>query len=573
MINSKKFKENLFITIIVFFSISIIYWQNGRILPLIDYSYQIENAYRILVGQIPYKDFFLVLPPGTYLYMALIMKIFGFSNIFQTIFLMISSIIIVFTTYFILKCISKKQPINKFLLLPLIVSGYSIYPFASYDISATLFMLLGWTMIWYIYKKNNNLTIYLLTGLIISIPSFFKQNTGLIYSLFSFILIFYEAYSSKENKWKKILFLTTGIAVPYLIFSIYLSLNHSFQDFIFQIFVFPSRIRSPIISFKKILIDFFEKINFIHYISFFLIYIICMSKKIINKNKEILIILILLISTILFPILYSFWISIYKNSKEFLYIFSYVSKYYLSIWYLIISILTFYILKNFFSKNINIRNKIFYIIFSIEIIIICLSSFLSQGIDGSTYGIYPLFIIMLSLILKELKLNFKNINWNRYILYFSILITINLSVSVIYNIRLSYFSKSGTIIKASIPEMKGLSTPGPWIKEMENMIDYVKYNIPSNETIISVPGEDPFYFLLKRKPVISFFQYLYSTFPYSDKDYANIIIDKKIQWIVVKNNTQFKYWINSESLLSYLKPYCNLYVNIPSYSIYKCINK
>lgn len=563
---------NMYVLIVSILAAFITYLQSGRILPLIDYTYQIENAYRIYIGQIPYRDFVLVLPPGTYAIMALIMKLFGLSNTVQTYFLMVMSILIIFLTYYVLKKINNKKTLTYVLLLPLVVSGYSIYPFPSYDISAMLFMLVAWALVWWIFDIDKKKVIpYILLGLFIPLPSFFKQNTGYVFTVFTMILAIYAAYSSGHKEKKKIFYLIVSCLFIYFTFILYLILTHSLSQYLFQTFVFPSKIRDMGYSGYQIFLDFFNRRNFVYYASFSLIFIVSITRGISKKIKEYCIFVLFTIPTIFFPIVYSYWIY-YKNpDKDFGYILSYSTKYFFSIWYVILGILLLYIEKNLFNNNLNTRRKIFYFIFSLGIIVISLASFLSQGVSGSTYGLYPILVIALSLILKESEFYLKEIQWYKYVAYLTLIITSVLSLYIYQNVRLSYFSKSGIQVKATISGLEHISTPGPWINEMENMIAYVQHNIPKDDSIVALPGEDPLYYLTKRTPPLPYFQYLTTTFPYSDKDYAKAIMNNKIKWVIFKRHTQFEDWKNPKTLLVYIAPYFGLFRQIPGYDIYKRI--
>ena len=55
--------------------------QNMRVTTLVDYSYMVENSYRIYCGQMPYRDFVLMYPVGSFLLIDLFWKVFGLNNI------------------------------------------------------------------------------------------------------------------------------------------------------------------------------------------------------------------------------------------------------------------------------------------------------------------------------------------------------------------------------------------------------------------------------------------------------------------------------------------------------------
>src|SRR5579862_9288222 len=54
-----------------------VFWQNSRVAVLWDLSYLLDTSWRIALGQMPYRDFPLVHPPGTFLIQAGLMRVFG----------------------------------------------------------------------------------------------------------------------------------------------------------------------------------------------------------------------------------------------------------------------------------------------------------------------------------------------------------------------------------------------------------------------------------------------------------------------------------------------------------------
>ena len=83
------------IRILAFIGSLIVLIQSFRTVPLIDYSYQTENAYRIFQGETPYRYFFLVLTPGTYYLMA---GLIGITNGYNHLVQVMANMTIAFLT-------------------------------------------------------------------------------------------------------------------------------------------------------------------------------------------------------------------------------------------------------------------------------------------------------------------------------------------------------------------------------------------------------------------------------------------------------------------------------------------
>src|SRR5215207_2747631 len=56
---------------------AVVVWQNSRLGALWDLSFILEQAYRISLGQVPYRDFPLAYPPLAYVTQAALIKVTG----------------------------------------------------------------------------------------------------------------------------------------------------------------------------------------------------------------------------------------------------------------------------------------------------------------------------------------------------------------------------------------------------------------------------------------------------------------------------------------------------------------
>src|SRR6266581_7142309 len=58
-------------------TVLVVIWQNARLAVLWDLSYVLENAVRMSLGQVPYRDFPFPYPPLTFLIQARVIKLAG----------------------------------------------------------------------------------------------------------------------------------------------------------------------------------------------------------------------------------------------------------------------------------------------------------------------------------------------------------------------------------------------------------------------------------------------------------------------------------------------------------------
>src|SRR5207247_11066346 len=66
--------------------------------------------------------------------------------------------------------------------------------------------------------------------------------------------------------------------------------------------------------------------------------------------------------------------------------------------------------------------------------------------------------------------------------------------------RLDYANLSdGDLTHSHLPELRGLSMRGSWIPDFEELVHYAEKEIPSDDGILLLPGEDLFYYVTGRR--------------------------------------------------------------------------
>src|SRR5215203_569684 len=84
-------------------------WQTLHFGVLWDFSYIIDNSYRITQGDIPYRDYSLIQMPGTFLVQALFISVFGRSYAVHVIYCALLNAASLLITWEILRTIHTRD--------------------------------------------------------------------------------------------------------------------------------------------------------------------------------------------------------------------------------------------------------------------------------------------------------------------------------------------------------------------------------------------------------------------------------------------------------------------------------
>jgi hypothetical protein len=554
---------------IVLFSLTaiVVVWQNLRLGVLWDLSYILENAHRISLGDVPYKDFPFPYAPLTFLIQAAIIKLSGHVFFHHIIYAALAGGVGTLLTWRILLHILRGKVANHRLIAfllsaPLTILGiYSIYPHPFYDPDCTLVILCGILLLQRLEIRTVTPTRAFCCGAVLVIPLFVKQNTGLAFlACLGASLVVLAALSLRRSKSiKGQLWIFAG-AFAALITA--LALIHDFaglSNYWHWTIQFASERRTPQIA---DMLQPFQNYDLLIWLASAIAGTVLTriaSHRARTLNRILTAASILLISA---PFIWSVIYLLLDDDP------SSRAERLLALWpFLLIVSFAVAIIRAGHHRGINL-------ILPFVLIGTILGAFLSQQLWGSTYAIWPLLIILIAIVISELAQHFQQVNW--FVPSLAAVITASMLVSggfyVASRERLSYANVwEGEITRSNLPALKGLSVRGPWIPQFEELVRYSEKEIPKDDGLLMIPGEDLFYYTTGRHPRFPVVMFDHTVNPYSPLRVQEVAKSANINWLVVKRNLQIQGtpYEDEVRLLQLLLDDFQLVQHLENYDVYK----
>jgi len=527
-------KKHYFVLMLALISALLVFYQAGRVAPLIDYSYQIENAYRISIGDFPFRDFELVVAPGTYLISALLMRFGGnsFNLDWLVIYACFSQILMILLTYYVIRKIYSFDEITSgSLILIMMFTGYVIYPFPIYNGDVALFMLLALSYLVRVVSSEQKLIYsYFLIGVLIALPTFFKQNVGSIFLVSVLGVLFLTSlWDKKVLSLKQFCIVFLGALLPFVIFIAVLQSQETLNQAIFQLFEHPGKIRKPLAMAIAVVNSYFSYSAMSVYVLFIIpiltLLVIPMEK---DSRDDLLVLSPIVLGTI-----------VYVVSNYFLGIPPYGTQI-LSVWH-VVTILSMVFVGTGIYQFRKYRNiSLFKALFPLVPILTAHGAFVSQGVSGSSLHMEALLVIMSASVLAGVLSISHSVKWNNLIISISLVLSAFFAAYAYNNIRMSFIDLRGELNTSRTNLRLGniIATNGPWLPQMEELLTFTEANIPKNEKVAFFPGEDPFFFLSGRISYQRCTQFNATGCSQTPENILSELLKNKIKWVIVKRSFQ-----------------------------------
>ncbi len=510
---------------------AIVVWQNSRLAVLWDLSYVLENSYRISLGDLPYRDFPFPYAPGTFLIQSLLIRLTGRVFFHHVMYCAIVGGLGTILTWRILLhllrgALSAFRLVAFLLSVPLTVLGiYCIFPHPFYDPDCTFAILCGILLLLQLDRKGFPPLRAFLTGIVLVVPLFVKQNTGLAFlataAMAVVILLAREAW--RLQRVPGYAWLLAGMAAGLGAAMLLLHFTVGLQNYWHWTIQFAASRRLPRVS--EMFAPYQNPWLLLWFAAFAAGALLLWRNQ---RNNRIL--SLLCVSLMAAPFAWAvLYLLVEEDPSE-------RAERLLAVWPVVLIVSLVFALWDSIKGPSVARLLPFILIGTVQ------GAFLSQQLWGSTYAIWPLLMILLAGVLAEL-FRLGGERSSREIELLAVVAALSMLVSGGYYVasheRLDYADVStGDMARSALPALAGLSIRGPWIPQFEELVRFTDREIPKDQGLLMIPGEDLFYYTTGRRPRFPVLMFDRTVNPYSPEEILEISRRRTICWLILKKKLQ-----------------------------------
>lgn len=510
----------------------VVLWQNSRLGVLWDLSYVLENSYRISLGELPYKDFPFPYPPLTFLIQSLLIRLTGRVFFHHVLYCAVVGGLGTVLTWRILihllrNSIASVRLVGFLLALPLTVLGiYAVFPHPFYDPDCTFTVLLGIFLLQQSERNNLSPLSAFWAGVALVVPLFVKQNIGLAFlasagfaNAVLMLLRIWRRQCASGYAW-----LVTGIAAGLAFAFLAIHFTVGVRNYMHWTIQFAAARRLP--SLSGMLSPYRSTLLLVWIAAFAAGTLLLGHNRRRNKWPVRLVSVSLLALPIVWPV---FDLLIEQDPSD-------RADCLLTLWPFLLIVSLACALRNIRRGPEFDQALPFILIATVQ------GVFLSQQLWGSTYAIWPLLILLLAGMLMVLARLASDQRQSEIVMLAGVA-ALSMLVSGGYYVasheRLDYADLSqGHLARSTLPALEGLSVRGPWIPQFEELVRYSEREIPRDQGLLMIPGEDLFYYATGRRPHFPVLLFDHTVNPYSPEEIVEIARHRNVCWLVVKRNLQ-----------------------------------
>jgi hypothetical protein len=527
-------------TLLFLATVAFTLWQNTRIAVLWDLSYLLDSSYRIALGQVPYRDFPFAHAPLTFLIHAVIIHLFGrvyYPHIACAALEAGAATVLTWRILFSLLSTGEDRhsgaagisvfalaawPISLLLAVPLTVLGiYAIYPHPIYDSDCILAVLFG---LYLLQRAAESPIRNALAGAVCVLPLFFKQNIGLPFlaiTLLAVLIITVIRCTQQTPIKPQLCFLSAAFAgLAAALTAIHLTAG--LHNYLFWTITFAAQRRLPGL---RLILDTYRQTSLLWTIPTAIAGLILLRTKRVSTSSRTRTAAFFLLAAPFLWTIASLALTTDPGDR---------ADQLLSLWPHILLLSAALALCNLRPSTLRTQPSINTMLPLILLATIH-GTFLSQQLWGSTYALWPLLLLLLASLLAQIPTVARPL---AYTIAATLLLCGGIYSTSHERLGYVHLESDAAIAHATLPELRGLATPGSYIPAFEELIRITNSKIPAADGILMLPGEDPFYFATGRTPQFPILLFDPATDPYTPQQTLEQARTHNIRWLIVTRNLQ-----------------------------------
>jgi hypothetical protein len=566
-------------------SAAVVLWQNAHLAVLWDTSYILDTAFRISLGQTPYRDFPLAHAPLTFLIQAALIR-FGGRVFFHHVLCaaVVGGLGTVLAWRIELETLRGRLrtawAVSLLLAAPLTVLGiYSILPFPFYDSDCVFYILVVIFLLQRVSVDDatasspaRTLLRPFVAGVALPLPLFFKQNIGLPLLLAALALVLLlmlakrlrgkpasqHGFAVVELGW-----ILAGAAATLIAAGCLLHFTVGVGNYLHWTIQFASQRRLP--GFQQMLGVYAEP-SLLWWLPATAAALVLLRGRFAQAPWAHLVALGLLVAPFLWTLAGLFLSSDSDDRASSL----------LALWPLLLVLSGALTLWNL-RRGLSLRALL-----PVLLLVTINGTLLSQQLWGSTYAIWPLLVLLIGemiafLVSVEPASSAQETRDGRQFVATALAAIISATLVLCGGLymaseeRLSYAQlPDGPAAHSMVPALRGMAVTGPFLPEFEELLRFAANEIPVSDGLILIPGEDPFYFATGRIPQFPVLLFDNATDPLSPAQLVEEAQRRNIHWLIVKHDLQLKEdpTPQREAALEALRQVFLPYRKLGSYDVY-----
>ena len=499
-------------------SAGFIWWRNSQVGVLVDLAYIVNIAMRIALGDVPYRDFPLAQAPGTFLAQALLIKVLGPHYLVQIAYASVvggsaTVLAYVIARRLLIDTAARPDVIAAVLTVPLIPLGiYAVAPNPFYDPDAC-FVVLG-TIALLLFARDRPTTVrFAAAGALAIVPLFIKQNIGGAFLVALVGVLAIEALARPQRR-RELAWFGLGIGGAFLVTFVVMQLIVGVDAYVRWAWTYPMAGRGvaldrmhefgdPVVLFPAIVI----------------VALAVVAPRIPERFRGLAFgggLAVMLAATPAAPIA-------------------------LQMAPLILPPLLAAAVALGLARALR-EGPSLELLLPLVLLAATLGTIEAHGLVDSTFGIFPLLTLALASVVRDLHhqaprpVRLAPVTGA----VIAVIATVVGTFSTIENVRLKFIDANapGPVATSTYPSLAGLSARGPYLADLDAMLYWMREHVPPADPFVFLPGEDPVYFALDRKPALPSVYFFDIASPYPPAELARTADEVGLRWVIVKEPLQ-----------------------------------